>query len=308
MTGKIRLLSNDEIDKVRWDSHIKASKNRRIYATSLFLDIFSPRWKAIMLDDGLTVMPLTWNRKFGVTYLFQPVFVQQLGLFYNGSHCMGEFSRVIEDLSLSFRYIDISVNEMNSFETGRHTGFKMSNYLLELGKNYDLIYSEYNKNTRRNLAKAGRLGINITSRYTPVDSLRLFIKNNGRVYSNIRRRDYKRLLSILNKGVDKGIVQIRAARTYTGKIIAAACFLKDFDRYVFYFSANTEMGRKYGAMFFLIDGFIREHSGSRRLLDFNGSVDPGVARFYKGFGAGEVPYHRVRINRLGFPFRYFKQG
>jgi len=34
------------------------------------------------------------------------------------------------------------------------------------------------------------------------------------------------------------------------------------------------------------------------ILDFEGSVDKNVARFYKGFGAKETGFNEILINRL----------
>jgi hypothetical protein len=51
-------------------------------------------------------------------------------------------------------------------------------------------------------------------------------------------------------------------------------------------------------MFLLIDSFIREHAGQALTLDFEGSNDPNVARFYKSFGAAECNYYKITINRL----------
>jgi hypothetical protein len=51
-------------------------------------------------------------------------------------------------------------------------------------------------------------------------------------------------------------------------------------------------------MFLLIDSFISGHSGKSYVLDFEGGNDPNLGRFYKSFGAAEVCYPALRINRL----------
>ena len=32
------------------------------------------KWDALVLDDYAAVMPLTWRRKYGTRYLYQPAF------------------------------------------------------------------------------------------------------------------------------------------------------------------------------------------------------------------------------------------
>jgi hypothetical protein len=44
--------------------------------------------------------------------------------------------------------------------------------------------------------------------------------------------------------------------------------------------------------------FIKEHAGQPLILDFEGSADLNVARFYKGFGASETGFSEILINRL----------
>jgi hypothetical protein len=56
--------------------------------------------------------------------------------------------------------------------------------------------------------------------------------------------------------------------------------------------------RENGAMFLLIDRFLSEHAGKSLKLDFEGGNDPNLGRFYKSFGAAEVPYPAIQINRL----------
>jgi hypothetical protein len=60
---------------------IARSFNGIVYAYSWYLDIVSPGWDALVKDDYKSVMPLTWRKKYGIKYLYQPFFTQQLGVF-----------------------------------------------------------------------------------------------------------------------------------------------------------------------------------------------------------------------------------
>lgn len=37
-------------------------------------------WDALVLNDYEAVMPLTWNKKYGICYLYQPPFTACLGI------------------------------------------------------------------------------------------------------------------------------------------------------------------------------------------------------------------------------------
>ena len=93
---------------------------------------------------------------------------------------------------------------------------------------------------------------------------------------------------------------IRLAVIFFGNFLPgrAVFFLIDRSRVIFHFAASDQSARETGAMFLLIDSFIREHAGQALTLDFEGSNDPNVGRFYKSFGATECIYHMITINRL----------
>jgi hypothetical protein len=306
MKERIIHLTSGMIKKDLWDTWICRSVNKRICASSGFLDCFSPGWEALVMDEGRAIMPVTRGRKYGINYVFQPIFIQQLGLFYAEESYAGYLPLFIEKLSSLYRFIDISLNESNNYENSRHGVTAMNNYLLPLDRPYNTMEAGFSTNTRRNILKAERSGITLHNQFSASETIRMFRMNNAIRYGKIKNRNYARLLSLLESPVSKGLISIVGARAGNGPVLAAACFLRDFDRYVFFFSANTDEGRKQGAMFRLINSFLEENSGSDMLFDFNGSMDPGTARFYRGFGARLTTYRRIRINNLIFPANYLK--
>ena len=53
-------------------------------------------------------------------------------------------------------------------------------------------------------------------------------------------------------------------------------------------------------MFHLIDQWIRHNANRELILDFNGSNNPNIARFYHGFGAEkyEYPFYQKKKNGI----------
>ncbi len=306
MSLSINHLTNDTIKRSEWDEWVRNARNRRMYASSLFLDIFCPRWEALVIEDGKAFMPLTRNRKFSISYLYQPIFVQQLGLFFRDPGFAEYVPLFIEKLSTLYSFADIAMNEMNIDHCGSIQYTEMNNFLLPLDKPYESVAKQFNSNTRRNIIKSKRLGTILVPGFNAGDVVRLFSRHQGKLYPNIRRKNYKMLVSLLERGMEEGVVEIKSACTHDRTVIACVCILKDYDRYVFYFSANTPEGREHGAMFLLVDSFIRQFSGTGMILDFNGSMNPNIARFYSGFGAQKTSYPRLRINTLPYPFKLFR--
>ena len=77
----IKYVAQQQVDKNKWDACIERSSNGLIYGYSFYLDSMAKHWDALVLNDYEAVMPLTWNRKWGIKYLYQPPLTPQLGIF-----------------------------------------------------------------------------------------------------------------------------------------------------------------------------------------------------------------------------------
>jgi hypothetical protein len=85
------------------------------------------------------------------------------------------------------------------------------------------------------------------------------------------------------------------------QLLAGALWIQSHGKTIFLFSAVSDEGKKLMAMSWLIDKYISTHSEKPLILDFEGSNNNGLARFYAGFGALNRPYQRVSHNNLVLP-------
>jgi hypothetical protein len=150
-----------------------------------------------------------------------------------------------------------------------------------------------------------------TGREIPATELTgLFKRTFGEREGKLKQVHYERIERLMRKCIETGNGKICAAYSQEGTLSAAVFFLTDKDRVYYLFAASDQVARENGAMFFLVDRFIGEHAGSSFILDFEGGNDPDLGRFYKSFGAGEVCYDHILINRLPFltnwGFRLYK--
>ena len=107
---KIEFLKRDDIDTTKWDNCIARSVNGIVYAYSWYLDIVAENWGALIADDYQAVFPLTYNKKYGISYIYQPLFTQQLGLFSVGSISHTLVSEFLQAIPSEFKFIAISLN------------------------------------------------------------------------------------------------------------------------------------------------------------------------------------------------------
>lgn len=304
----ITFLQHQAIDKQKWDSCIKECGNGMTYAYSWFLDIVSPGWAALVEDDYSAVFPLTQRKKFGIAYLFQPPFTQQLGLFSKNKITENSVQEFIQKIPSTFRLVEIQLNTANTSERkvkGLDIQKKITHH-LDLSFDREKLFAGYSENLRRNLKKAQKAGIKIINLNGINEIIDLFRNNRGREIKNLGEEEYKTLVQLSEECAKRNSLELLGAQSPDGKLIAGAAFLHTHTGYIFLFSAVNSEARESGAMSALISQFVEQHCTENKILDFEGSMNPSLARFYKSFGSQEVVYLQIRKNTLPAFIRWFK--
>lgn len=304
---EIKYLKHSQIDKTKWDCCVDHSQNRIVYAQSWYLDIVHPRWEALVANDYESVMPLTSGKKFGIRYLYQPFFTQQLGVFSSLKTDQQLVGAFLKAFPAHFRFTDIVLNKGNEAPVGEFELKKNLNYELKLNKTYSETVSGYAENTRRNLKKALRFNLTVINSVEPDELILLFRNNMGKSIPNIKTTHYGILKNVMERSLAAGEAEIYGVRAGSGALLAGAFFLKSYDSFIFLFSATNPESKEKGMMFQIVDHFIRKHAGSGITLDFEGSNIPNLARFYKSFGYEEFSYLRIKKNRLPAILKLFKK-
>ncbi len=297
-TSVIKLIEHAAIDKARWDHCVLSCSTPLVYAESWYLDIVSPGWIGLIEGDYHSVMPLPHRRKWGMDYIFQPPFVQQLGVF--GKKNADEF---IEAIPLNFQLADLVLNSGN--QTERFKAVPRPNLILSLSSDYESLHRTFSENTRRNIKRSIKAGLRIEEVADLESVISLFQSTKGRRVS-LGESDYSILRRIEQAARAQSRWEGYSVFDTKGVLLAGACFLKSPHGWIFLFSATHPAGRETGAMSALIDGFIRKHAGQNTLLDFEGSLDPSLYRFYRSFGAEESVYLSLRLNRMPWLWRWLK--
>ncbi len=294
----IRLLKHNEIDKRRWDECIKKSFNGNVYALSWYLDVVHPHWDALVENDYERVMPLTASKKFGISYMFQPFFVQQLGVFSTSQMSHENVSDFIKAIPQKYRFVQYRLNSYNKVNYESEIIERHRNVELDLIYDYQYLYNNYNNNTKRNLTKAENAGLSVNYDIDPEIIIELFRNNKGKNVQHWQDKEYERLLNLVHTAISYKCCFTIGISDLENNIIAGAIFMHSHDRLIFLFSGSDEKHRDRHALTMLLDTVIREYSETQYTFDFEGSDNEGLARFYKGFGGKEVSYPEVKYNNL----------
>lgn len=286
------------IDKRRWDDCIAKSFNGSVYAWSWYLDIVHPDWEALIENDYERVMPLTPSRKFFLSYMFQPFFVQQLGVYSQSTLSADDVERFVRAIPAKYKIVRYRLNEFNKvdYELGIYEPHR--NVVLDLIYDYQSLCNNYNNNTKRNLIKANSAGLTIDKDVKAETIIKLFAENRGRDVEHWKEKEYKRLLDLVDTAIYHECCFVCGVNDIEGRTIAGGIFMCSHDRIIFLFSGSDESYKNKHALTFLLDNMIREFSESKYIFDFEGSDNDGLFRFYKGFGGKEVYYPEVKYNNL----------
>lgn len=304
---EIRFIRNSEIDRSKWDQCISGSPFGIAYAWSWYLDRICTHWDALIWGNYLYVMPLVNNRKFGIRYIYQPFFTQQLGVFSKLDILPEITNQFLDAIPDQFRLTDMNLNLGNSFQTFQFSYHHNTTYHLKLQSDITEIRTAYNSNTRRNIQKAIQQKIRI-SPVNDINQFILFTSENLKSKSpEIKTGHYSALEKVISYAMTNHSGELLGAWDSENNLVASVFFVKSNQTVIYLAASSGQSGTEKSAMFLLIDTYIGQNAGKEMTLDFEGSNIPGIARFYKGFGALPQTYYSLHQNRLPKLLQIFKK-
>ena len=301
----IRYIQHNDIDKQKWDSCIEIAGNSLIYGYTWWLDTISPGWHALVLNDYEAVMPLTWRKKYGIYYLYQPFCTAALGMFYKPriNVAAQDFFYAIPTM---YKYWDIDVNDCNQVADKSINAFERVNQMLALEGNYDEVRKGYSRLAKRKLNKAGANNLVLVTGCEPKIIIDLYRKEYHNQHS-AGLEEYGALTRCCDVALGKNMAETYLAQSSAGDIVSFYITLKD-DNFVYsLLGGSAAIGKQTGGFYFLTDAAIRSNCKLNKTFRFEGSDNKGIHFFNNQFGAYSKTYLHIQHNKLPFPFSVFKK-
>ncbi|MBS3915667.1 MAG: hypothetical protein KG003_14325 [Bacteroidetes bacterium] len=287
--SELKYLRHSEIDFTKWNATADGCLNSMVYAYSWYLDaICDNQWDAIILGNYEAIFPLPWRIKYGIKYVYQPFFCQQLGVFGKGNPeiSQDDFIAAIPD---EFKKIHLQLNY--GILVKKYLRIR-PNYMLDLTPEYPKIEKKFNRDARQNLKKTANTNIQYVEDIDAGEAILLHRKFYGAQNPEIGEADYQRFENACisakkeNKLFTIGAILER-------EVLGMAVLMLSGNKVHYLLSAPTDAGRPYSIMHGIIQNVIEKFAGTGRTLDFEGSEIPDVATFYKKWGSENVPYYVV---------------
>ena len=194
----IAYLTRNELNLAKYDTCIANAINARVYANSWFLDIVCDDWDVLVEDDYQSVMPLPKRKKYGIHYIYQPPWTQQLGVFSLETINEMDVLKFVKKIPKKFKLIDVFLNSNNMMSSERIK--TRDNFILSLDKTYESLRKKYSKGRKSSCKQAKQFNLEIIENYDHKKIIQLFKKNKG-AELNKNYSDYQ----ILNKLVEHAL-------------------------------------------------------------------------------------------------------
>ncbi len=295
----IEYVEHTNIDKILWNKCIDNAINSSFFANSHTLDILSPNWDALIYNNYEAVFPLTY-KKNKIQYIYTPFFITSLGSFYTNQDLNIDF---VNNIPKKFKFIDLKTNELTAIVNKKLISKLNKNYYLKLNNNYNNISKNYSNNHKRNLKKSLSNNLSISK---SIDNeiikttISYFKKFNNNANISFKEKDYQTLMTLVNSLIDQNNIEVWSIYDQHNELTTGAFFVKKNNRIYFLFSGSNPKSRQNGSMFYLFDSIIKENATTDYILDFCGSNNPSLARFYEGFGSEYLLYPTININNMNF--------
>ena len=279
----IQYIYRKDIDVSKYDRCIAKSLQSRVYAYSWYLDVVAENWDVLVLNDYEAVMPLPWKQRYLIKYITQPYFTQQLGVFSIETITENQIEDFLNQIPKKYLKIILQFNSHN--ELSRNIS-KKNNYILDLDTSYKEIYKGFSKGRKHAIQQGIKKQLEITN--ISFKELLIVAKEN---YSNLGLNDldYQTLSNLINTLENRGKIILIGVKE-ENVLIGGSIFILDVDRIIYLFSAISKKGKEKQVASFLLNSIIEKYAELKKTLDFEGSMNKGIATFFKSFGSKNEPY------------------
>ena len=300
----IKYIQREHLDEEKYNDCIENSIQSNSYAFSWYLDIVCDNWDVLVLDDYEAVMPIPWRKKYGIKYVYPPLWVLQLGVYSNEAINENEF---LTHLFSTFKFVELRMNTHNNVELYSEFLQLKQCQKLVLNTTYSSILSKYRKDRKKDLQKATTADLIEKWNDHPSNLIELFKNNIGKRTPNIKENDYQNLEKLIAICIQKKVGEILAVYDKKNKLVASVFLLKHKNSITKLISSTNLKDRKNGANTFLIDRVIFKYHKDFSVFNFGGSSIKSVASFSKSFGAETEKYHQLKMNKLPKVLQLFKK-
>ncbi len=293
-------------DKKLFQEFCAAEAQLPIFVQPWYLDAVCEggEWQAILVvEEGrpIAALPFFMKKKGFLRYITMPHFVKYMGPYLNAAYQTEKnsqhyYQELIKHLPQVLSFKQNFHPDCTNWLPFYWQGFQQTTrytHRIDLTAGLDAVYSNINRNMRRNISKAEK-----TVKLEKNNDPDLFFQINSMSFQRQGiAPPYSKSLFLKHDAAlaDHQARQIFFAKDQAGQIHSAAYLIWDKQAAYYHLSGDDPALRESGSGIFLIWAAIQYAVEELRvsLFDFEGSMLPKIAAIRQQFGAYQQPYFGI---------------
>lgn len=280
-----------------WDQHALRQSGSSLYMHSLYLDEVAPGWGYLESETGIQV-PVWLRKRWGMHEITHPLFVQHFRPIYPGADAAFDLTGFLKALEPLASRISIQLDLPPALPPP--PGWQMHervSYRMPLPNSQEVLRQGFSSHHKRILKKSHALKLSAESE---IEEFSTLFQLEMPQLSGLKSEELEKAVRLMTWISIKRRGQLFTARL-DGRLVAGCFILHSGDRLLYQWAVSNAEGKECQAMHHLIAFVLESYLGSGLEFDFEGSMLPGLQRFYAGFGAKPYLYMRLTRNNLPFP-------
>jgi hypothetical protein len=307
----LQIVQRKDINEKAWNELISNSPQGVLYALTWYLDVVSPNWQAIVYapkGQYTIVMPLPIRQKYGLNFVQQPLFCQQLGVFSLEKVAIEVLDVFIQKLVQSYQWVSwYCFNTDNPTSTNlpiKQTIF--TTHHLALYQKAEKNIEKYNRDRKMNLKRALKTPMKIVESTDIQPLIAMFCEEAAqKIEGGVAENAYNLLQKVyatLHQNHCAKLLYTQEEDKYTAGVLLAY-----YQRHIIYlFNAAYHAYRKSNGRTLLIHKQLLStpnYAPQATIFDFESPEKTPIAEFYESFGATPQQFLRISYNHLPTPIR-----
>lgn len=299
---------NNTIETWEWDNFILNSNQGGPFLMHGWMSEVEPGWSFLEIREKegsavLARMPLGIRHKWFWRYALQPLFCQHWGICYLGDLGLNEVNGVqqiirswIQDnLSLFTFYHAPASPALDGFH-GK--GWQVTRRISHRADIRQDPEAGFTPAARRQVKKSIRDGYSIVAE-SNLETLQNLFAANPTILNPAQRQLLGKLHEYL---LNQGEALFLTGKDLQGNSVCSGIFVP-YKQILYYLAgAVSPKHRNSGIMsLLLLEAMRMGRERGMTTFDFEGSMNPGIARFFKGLGGEETEYYCTAYNRMPIP-------
>lgn len=319
----VKRVKADDIPQAEWDAFIRNSPQGGVFHLHGYADIIAAGWEALIVTEKekwVAVLPLLASSKFGFSRSLQPRFSQYWGVCFLPDHAVG-----YDSLSRKKEILDALISTLSGIRQiiwhfspafDYPLPFFWNNFSLESRYTYQIdprreeeeLLSRMASTIRRYIRKGASL--TVTESDDPEVMLRLFRlqQQHGHEIIGSNDKDWSTISELIRYLTSSGNGRMYVVETKDGRVAAAGVYARFGDTGTYLLGTYDPDLNNRSAMPVMMWHAIRaEKAAGMRIFDFEGSMIPGVERFFRRMGGYPVSYLKAERNELPYLIRWINE-